>query len=848
MSLTNEEIREALETCASEPVHIPGNTQPFACLVAVDAQTRHIQYVGSNSADFLGQDPEALMGVSLSDIIGRVAWHGMMNALSFNSSQAQLRPVGEFEVGGTTLMLHAYQSDQIIIVEFERADTDGLADASSMKTLTYLMQTIEDCTTEAALFETTVRLMRDLTQFDRVMVYRFDAEFNGEVLAEARRASLESFLNLRFPHWDIPAQARAIMAKIPLRIINDVDQVPVSLMAANADMGPLDISLAASRGVSPVHLDYLRNMNVKSSMTLSIKLDGQLWGIISFHHGRAHVPAASMRDVLTHFSKVFSSKLLLLRQKARLDLSFRVDGLKDEVAGQMGTRRGFDAFSATILNIMGADGLVIRYGDDFKTVGQVPDLSVLDHLRALAASETKPMSFSALGLQFPNLANSMNGCAGALVAAAEPDRTFFVFRNERAQEVTWAGNPEKEIEEHEGRKRISPRGSFSKYLSMVKGYATPWTDQDEYFAGRIWSLLNTVERHELISAMSRQQKIMIDELNHRVRNILALIRSISQQARQSSYGSLESYSNSLEARIQALAASHDLASGGLVGAVPVTDLISTEFEPYTTEANRLTISGTSKPLRADISPIFSLVIHELITNAVKYGALSNDTGQVEIHLVPAEGGLDITWREVDGPAFITPEVFGFGTALIREAVPYELGGEADLRFEPSGVLARFHLPDALFDENEIAKGPGRLMEQATLPQTKTLEARLADTTCWVVEDNFVIATGMRMQLTGFGVLNVETFSNAAAALDMLAEEQPSFALLDVNLGGGKTSLPVAEELVARGIPFLFVTGYGEITGDVEALKDTVTVTKPASDDSLLAAIAQILKVSEFANE
>lgn len=219
--------------------------------------------------------------------------------------------------------------------------------------------------------------------------------------------------------------------------------------------------------------------------------------------------------------------------------------------------------------------------------------------------------------------------------------------------------------------RLSPRGAFSAYLAEARGRSKPWSEQDLYFSSRIWSLVNSVERRVMMTSLTRQQQIMINELNHRVRNILALIRSVSQQARRSSYGSLESYSRSLESRIQALAASHNLASGSVVATVPIVKLITTEFEPFGLEASdRYTLTPIEGALRAEVAPIFSLVIHELVTNAVKYGALSNDTGTVELSLSQRDEGMELLWIERGGPLVTEPAELGFGSTLINQAIPH----------------------------------------------------------------------------------------------------------------------------------------------------------------------------------
>ncbi len=842
MSVTDQEIREALETCASEPVHVPGTVQPFACMIAAEATTVKATHVSANSSDFLGLTPDQILGIDLRKLLGQDFWHNIINAMSGAESTQQLTYSGSSEINGQKLVGHVFQSQDKVVVELEHDTESTFGGADALKTLRFLMQSVERCETETALFEVSVRLMRNLTGYDRVMIYRFDTQFNGEIMAEDRRRTLQSFLGLRFPHWDIPPQARDIMAKIPLRFIQNVDQTPVPLRAADENGAPLDISAAASRGVSPVHMTYLKNMELSATMTLSIMIEDALWGMISFHHLQPHVPNANLRELLIQFAQVFSTKLQVLRQKSRLALVSRIDVMKDQVIADIEDEMNFDAFVSSVLKIVDADGLSVSLGDRVLTSGLVPAKPLLSDLHKVGWDSKQQLSFENLGEEFPTKRDSLNGCAGAVVVVSRPDRSLCLYRKEIAKDIVWAGNPEKEIETFEGKASLSPRASFSTYLEHARGFSNPWTEQDLYFASRVWTLVNSVERRELVTTMARQQKIMIDELNHRVRNILALVRSVSQQARRSSYGSLESYSRSLEARIQALAASHDLASDIVDVAVPITDLIAKEFEPYLDDSNRVAVTGTGRSLRADIAPIFSLVIHELVTNAVKYGALSNDVGKVSLHLGELDDGIELIWQESGGPPVRVPQDFGFGSTLIKQAVPHELDGEAQLDFQESGVHARLTLPNKVFVAATPVKAGTDTPDFEEPFAMDDVTEILAKATCCVLEDNFVIADGLRYQLEDMGVANVEVFSSSEAALDFINEENPTFAILDVNLGGGKTSEALARELQHRKLPFLFVTGYGDSGGLSVDLRDATRLTKPVISNQLMVAVMKILKL------
>lgn len=836
------EIQEALQDCADEQVHIPGVVQPYACLVAIEAKTHVVRYASANTAQILGAAPTDLLGHPLDDTLPREAWHALQNVLTLRSADRRTNALGEHSINGAACAVFASLSAGLVVLEIEPAQDPLPSNAPALQTLDYLTEEIQSCETEDALYKATTELLKHLTGYDRVMIYRFDPQWNGEVLAETKRADLESFNGLRFPHWDIPKQARVMMLKFPIRFIADVDQVPVPLVPGHRGAPPLDISLAYCRGVSMVHMEYLRSVGVSATMTLTVTVENTLWGIISFHSMVPKVPPPGLRQLLISVGRAFNTKLQVLLQKSRLKLVTRVDDLKEQLIDDMDDDAGFETFAASVLSLLDGTGLVLMQDGLERHLGRIPDAPLIDELVEVAHTSTKVRSFESLSETFPNHQNALNGCAGAILFAPVQDRIFIVFREEQAQEISWAGNPEKTIEDHDGRRRLSPRGSFSLYLDTARGRSKPWSEQDLYFSSRIWSLVNSVERRVMMTSLNRQQQIMINELNHRVRNILALIRSVSQQARHSSDGSLESYSRSLESRIQALAASHNLASGSVVATVPVVKLITTEFEPFgLTDSDRYTLTPIEGALRAEVAPIFSLVIHELVTNAVKYGALSNDTGTVELALSKRDEGLDLQWIERGGPPVTEPAELGFGYTLITQAIPHELDGEASLAFHPDGVHARLFLPAAHFDTNRPVGDTSQ--SDAHLPEPVNLPLDLSARNCLIVEDNFVIARGMREQIIGMGLGGAaELAASVEDALAVVDSGRIDFAILDVNLGAGTTSEPIADRLVEKGIPFLFVTGYGDSNSIPGGYADHARLKKPVMDGELRETLAQILSV------
>lgn len=842
---SEDAIRRAMEECAAEPVHIPGRVQPFGCVISADAKSGTIQYASKNCADIIGFDVPDLLNASLRDVFGPDLVHALRNVAAQPDFDSASVALGAFEINGLNVESHAFSSGDQHVLEFEAESAVALASDQALDVLSMLIDTVHKCGTQDELFAATADVMRHLSGYDRVMIYKFDADFNGEVVAEVKRASMEPFLGLRFPSYDIPAQARALMAKLPLRFIEDCELEPVPLIAAGDALPELDITYAASRGVSPVHMVYLKNMGTQATMTLSIVIGGKLWGMISFHHSRRKIPPARLRPVLTKFTLIFSAKLETLQQNRLLHQINNVDQIKNklllEIENDEDMSSYFPAIAPTLTKVLRANGASIIFGSQSRGFGQVPGQSVLREMLGLCHSNPDGMfSTKNLAKQFPHLATDLNGVAGAFAFAIKPERAICFFREETETKITWAGNPDKEIETVSGTARLKPRGSFMTYLEQVSGESDPWTDQDLFFLQRIWAIVDSAERRALLNVLNRQQTLMINELNHRVRNILTLVRSVSQQA-QRRYGSLNSYSKSLEARIQALAAVHDISSGSNVLSIEIQTLIRAEFRPYEAEdAGQVSLTGENPRIHADVAPIFSLVIHELTTNAAKYGALSVDTGSVSVLVERHPNGFNITWKEAGGPTVSEPDERGFGSTLIQQAIPYELKGKSELVFAPSGVEATLFVPDELFDQD--AGRVQRLDDQGSphpmlsVSEKAGIPVSALKGTALVLEDNFIIAREMGDQLVDFGFEDVVKFATVAEVLDFVEGEEPAVAILDMNLGNGQTSEAAALRLQEMKVAFVFVTGYGDNAELPKALKSIPTLTKPIEPQELRNAL------------
>jgi light-regulated signal transduction histidine kinase (bacteriophytochrome)/CheY-like chemotaxis protein len=404
------------------------------------------------------------------------------------------------------------------------------------------------------------------------------------------------------------------------------------------------------------------------------------------------------------------------------------------------------------------------------------------------------------------------------------------------------GNPNKTYQTGPLGDRLTPRKSFAIWKETVQRQSQPWTVSDREIAEAArTALLEVIMRQTELLATERRkaevrQKILNEELNHRVKNILALIKSVVSQPVGTR--TIEEYVGALRGRIMALAVAHDQVvrddgGGSLRG------LLEAELTPYSGGAAQIALDGPNIGVDARAYSVMALVFHELSTNAAKYGALSARGGKLSVGWsMTADGACEIWWRESGGPSVSAPGRKGFGTVLVDRSVPFDLGGESELRFEPSGVDARFVIParfvTTLAPSSILVKG----REDGEITQDTE---PLSGLDVLVVEDQLVIAMDLENVLSDHGARAIYTAASAAEALRIIAAKNVDVAVLDVNLGVG-TSMEVADELVRRSVPFIFATGYGDTAMIPGALRSIPVVRKPHEAQSLVAAVARVLSL------
>jgi two-component system, chemotaxis family, sensor kinase Cph1 len=544
-----------LDNCAREPIHIPGSIQPRGVLAVVREPDFEVQQVSANVAELLGRPVDAVLGRHLSALIGadQAAW--LEQAASNFGDLRQRNPLEcVIDVAGEPRAFDAIlhrEPGGVLLVELEIAY--GERPFSFPNTYQAVRSTVEELNRAATLtemYEITARAVRDLTGFDRVMVYRYDEEYNGEVVAECKREDLNPFLGLHYPSTDIPAQARALYEKSWLRLISDVDYTPLPLVPAidPANGAPLDLTHATLRSVSPLHVEYLQNMGVHASMSISLLRRGRLWGLIACHHyAGPHLPPYGTRAAAEFLGSTLSLRLVDQFEDDQLRMRLAAQAVLAKLsAATLGDEESLAAAllgAPNLLDLVPADGVVVHIQGEHEVRGSLPPPEVVAAVAAWGRDAGEEIASSEyLSLELPELNLDPELAAGAL-ALNLPDGQYVVwFRREVLRSVDWGGDPHNKViavkESSDGREiRLSPRKSFERWREIVHQRSQPWAPTETESA-------ESLRRH------------LVESLYRRTRDTLRIAETLQRSLLPESIPTLERWQ---------LSAHYEPAAGGRVG-------------------------------------------------------------------------------------------------------------------------------------------------------------------------------------------------------------------------------------------------------------------------------------------
>ena len=481
-----------LTNCERELIHLAASVQPHGLLLVVGEPSLQIDQASANAADLLGIPLDTLLGQSLT-VLGGDLVDRIRAVLASGDPLVAPVPMGcNVTVRGVPMhaTVHLHRVAKVgLAIEMEqfqegpvRRQSPGLANR-----LTNAVQAIGAAHAIPALAETVVRELRDLTGYDRVMVYRFDADGHGEIIAEAREPHLEAFLGRHYPATDIPQRARDLYLRNRVRLLVDVHYQPVPLVPrfAPATGEDLDMSMCTLRSMSPVHLQYLKNMGVTATLVASLVHDGKLWGLISCHHYSPKIVSGEYRAACDLLSDVISTRISALENFAEAQAEVLVRRLEHRVIEA--TAQGGDWRLALfdnprhLLQLLDATGAALMYEGELMTAGDVPSTVELRALFAWLQGRNDGSLFqsNAISRLNPGLASLSPLASGVLAIELAPGtgEYFAWFRKEQLHDVVWGGDPHKVVMGNDPRE-LSPRRSFAEWHQIVRDTASPWEPRE----------------------------------------------------------------------------------------------------------------------------------------------------------------------------------------------------------------------------------------------------------------------------------------------------------------------------------------------------------------------------------
>ena len=473
-----------LTNCDREPIHIPGLIQPYGFMLCLDEHTKRVVQVSANTETLLGIAPDELLGAGLDALLSpaklaevEAIWPTLTEAARLVGAQLD-------GVAGRPfykLVLHRY--DHLLWVEGE-AVADNSVSGFDLPTLNLTLGRLLTANTTLEMCQVAVEQVRDLIGYDRVALYRFDDDGSGYVMAETVRPDLPPWLGMHYPATDIPQQARAMYLKNWLRFIPNATYVPVPLLPGiNLSTGhPPDMTYAALRSVSPIHLQSLHNKGTEATITISLIQDNRLWGMITCHHQTPRLVSYELRDLCQFLAKAMSALLNTKEQHDELEYRQRIRRVQNQLSVQMNAQKNFIEGlyrqSTTLLDVIDCGGVAICLEDEIICLGQTPTKYHISNLVAWLRNRPRQeifatRSYATLNPVGLNMRTTASGILAATLSQAQGEYLLW-FRPELMQTVTWAGRNEKVQTTVDGQIFLSPRQSYEAWKQTVEHTATPW--------------------------------------------------------------------------------------------------------------------------------------------------------------------------------------------------------------------------------------------------------------------------------------------------------------------------------------------------------------------------------------
>lgn len=679
-------FKQLLDNCASEPIQFPGAIQPHGVLLTLSEPGLTLMQVSANIEMLFGQRPDQVLGQPLGHVLGQEQAERIAQACTAESfSDAPQMPMS---INGQAFeaLLHRHQG--MLVLELERQEMPGMAvnDTALTSNPGRMLRNLQTAHSLQALYETSVREIQRLTGYDRVLIYRFEEQGHGQVVAEASSPAMERFNGLFFPASDIPEQARELYRRNWLRIIPDADYTPVELVPRlRPDTGqPLDMSFAALRSVSPVHCEYMRNMGVRSSMSVSLLKGDTLWGLITCGHRTPLHVSHELRIACQTLGQVLSLQISAMealevsrQREAKLQTLAQLNASMVEAEETL--FEGLAAQPQLLMELVGASGVAIIDGATLHRHGNCPQPEQILALHAWLMTREEPVfaSHHLSSLHAP-ATDYLREASGVLaMSLPKPvDNGVLWFRQEAKESIQWSGNPEKPLDmsDPDGALRLRPRSSFEIWKVEVTGIATPWSHGDVFAAQ---DLRRSALENDLARQVHREQQAvrarddLVAVVSHDLRSPMTVISMLCGMMQKSfssdgphtsrrissAIDTMQQAASRMNVLLEDLLDTSKIEAGRYTIAPKVLDVSHIFEEAYTLLAplaldkgiDLLFMPSLDLKVNADPERLFQ-VLSNLIGNAIKFSPM-----QGQIIVTASVSGDDVLFSVRDEGEGISAE-------------------------------------------------------------------------------------------------------------------------------------------------------------------------------------------------
>lgn len=821
---TDSQIKEALEHCNSEKIHTPGSIQPHSYMFVMDIDCSNFIYVSDNVGLFLEITNQEVLANPVHHVFAR----DTLDEIKANSQTTVLNQTStqQITLKGKVYDGISHRTENTIILELEPKDEDSIsADLKVLAHLELFCSEVRKINTIKQLHLKFAKHIRAITGFDRVKIYQFDQSWNGAVIAEDKEVYMESYLGLNFPASDIPDQARELYKKNLIRLIVDSNYCPVPLISAeSAKQNKLDMSYCGTRSVSPVHLQYLKNMDVGASMSVSIMYKNELWGLVACHHSLAKFVSYKIRllcEVVTH---MYSARLATLSEEIALRSSRTQLSLIEQItirASEQSATSLLSELQKSSTEALGADGLIIFSGDNIQTYGELPDeqgvelinqwCSTLDLSRVYTTDDLRS-SLNASGVS-----SEISGGVLIIPIGFQKDHFACWYRKPIVHNVYWAGNPEKSAKLTEAGYRLTPRGSFDLWQTEISHKSSAWELQSVYTAESIVEIILDSERRQA-EELSKAKTHFLSQMSHELRTPLTAMSSIVQILKEE---------KSLLEPIKTLIATLDASSQSLMALIDdlldldrveseAVDLEVFEFRPQdvieevrsamAVQASNKSLAlniqygqGESSPILADPVKIRQ-VLYNLVGNSIKFtdvgiitlfcSLISSDNEHYDLILQVSDTGVgipetkidDVFDRFVQADSSISRKFGGSGLGLsISKSLVELMGGEITVTSkEGLGTKFKVIIPVKLSESDANGDNQIPICEDSAKVETASAPINQKIKRLLLVEDYEanIVAMVYYLQSRGYSTLIAH---NGEQAIELMEQQEFDLVIMDVQM-------------------------------------------------------------------